>query len=146
MAYQAHHGRLARVYIDVTSAGTQAVGTSTLTQIDGENAWTFDQSRDFVDTTSFGDSSKTSVAGLSDATGDITGIFNTVGSGTLVPNIFNSSAERGMMVFPDFTNNPGWYFSGKANFSNKSAGGVTSAVTLDLHFEAGPSGITWTGP
>lgn len=146
MAYQAHHGRLAAVYLDVSAAGTSAVGTSTLTSISGENAWTFDQTRDFVDTTSFGDSSKTSVAGLSDASGDISGIWNTIGAGTMVPNIFGSSVERGIMVFPDLTNNPGWFFSGKANFSPKSAGGVTTAVTLDLHFEAGPSGITWTGP
>ena len=146
MAYTAHHGRGARIYMDVTAAGTSAVGTTTLQQIDGTNSWSFDQSRDYVDTTSFGDASKTNVAGLPNASGDIGGIFNTVGNGTLVPNIFASSTERGIMIFPDITNNPGWYASGKAFFSPKSAGGISSAVTLDIHFEAGPTGISWTGP
>lgn len=146
MAYTARHGSRARIYIDVTAAGTSAVGTSTLQQIDGTNSWSFDQSRDYVDTTSFGDSSKTNVAGLTNASGDISGIFNTIGNGTLVPNLFTASVERGIMIFPDITNNAGWYASGKAFFSPKSAGGISTAVTLDLHFEAGPTGIVWTGP
>lgn len=123
-----------------------SVGTTQLLRIDGVNSWSFDQSRDFVDTTSFGDTSKTNVAGLPNASGDLGGLWNTVGNGTLISNLFGASAERGILVLPDVTNNPGWYFSGKAFFSPKSSGSVTTAVTLDLHFEAGPTGITWTGP
>lgn len=123
-----------------------AVGTSTLTQMYGQNSWTTDTSRDFVDTTSFGDSSKTNVAGLANASGDISGVNNFTGSGSLLKNFVGATAERGFMLFPDITNYNGWYYSGKAYGSQKNAGSSTTAVTLDLHFEAGSSGLTWTNP
>jgi hypothetical protein len=146
MSYTARHGRDARIYIDATSAGTQAVGTSTLTLIEGKNTWAFDQSTDFVDTTSFGDTSKTNVAGLPSASGDINGILSTTGTGTLLYNVIGATTERGIMIFPSWTNDLTQYISGKAFFSAKSGGSTTSAVTLDLHFEAGPTGMTWTHP
>jgi len=144
MSYTADHGRNAAIFADLTTAGTMAVGTSTLTRIEGKNSWTSDNSRDFVDTTSFGDSSKTNVAGLPSASVDVSGNWNFIGEGTLIKNLVGSTTERGFMLFPDITNYPGQYLSGKAFASQKSGGGVTSAVTLDLHFEAGSTGLTWT--
>lgn len=142
--YTATHGINAAIFLDTTSAGTQAVGTSTLTQIYGQNSWTTDNSRDFVDTTSFLDSSKTSVPGLANSAADISGINNFTGSGSLIKNFVGATAERGFMLFPDITNYPGWYYSGKGFGSQKRAGSSTTAVTLDLHIEAGPTGLTWT--
>lgn len=138
------HGRNAAVFLDCTTAGTQAVGTSTLTQLTGRNQWLFDQSTDFVDTTSFGDTSKNAVSGLPNATGDINGNWDSSGVGTLLYNVIGASSERGMMVFPDYQNNKTDFFSGKAFISVKSGGGVTAAVSMDLHFEAGPTGIVWS--
>lgn len=146
MSYTADHGRNAAIYIDATAGGTAAVGTSTLTKIEGKNTWTVDTTRDFVDTTSFGDTSKTTVAGLPTATCDVNGNWDFAGSGSLIKNFTGDTSQRGFMLFPDISNFPLWYFSGKAFGSQKAAGGVTAAVTLDLHIEAGPAGLTWTTP
>jgi hypothetical protein len=99
-----------------------------------------------VDTTSFGDSSKTSVPGLANASADVNGVQSFSGAGSLIKNMTGATLERGFMLFPDITNYNGWYFSGKAFASQKSAGSSSTAVTLDLHFEAGPTGLTWTTP
>lgn len=146
MSYTADHGRNAAIFADCTAGGTQAVGTSTLTRLEGKNAWTADNSRDFVDTTSFGDSSKTNVAGLPSASVDVSGNWDFAGSGSLIKNLTSATLERGFMLFPDYTNFPTWYLSGKGFASQKSGGGVTAAVTLDLHIEAGSTGLTWTTP
>lgn len=138
------HGRNAAIFFDCTTAGTQAVGTSTLTQLTGKNQWTFDQSTDFVDTTSFGDTSKNAVTGLPNAVGDITGNWDSAGVGTLLYNIIGASSERGMMIFPDYLNNKTQFVTGKAFVGVKSGGGVTSAVSMDIHFEAGPTGLVWS--
>ncbi len=138
------HGINAAVFVDDTSAGTNAVGTSTLTQLTSAATWTFDQSRDFVDVTSFGDSSHTDVAGLANAAGSVTG-FHDFG-GSLIFNAFASSTERGLMIFPDYINNKTTYISGKAFLSPKFGGGVTAAVTEEFDFRAGPTGLTWTHP
>lgn len=145
MAYTARHGRNAQIWIDTSAAGTMASsGTANLQLIEGKNTWAFDQSTDFVDTTSFGDASKTSVAGLPSASGDISGVFNLGGAGTLINNIIGASSERAIRLYPDITNLPTTFFAGKSFYSVKTGGAVTGAVTLDIHFEAGPSGITWT--
>jgi hypothetical protein len=145
MAYTARHGRNAKIWIDTSSAGTMASsGTADLQLLEGKNTWDLDQSVDFVDTTSFGDSTKTSVSGLPNASGNINGVFNLGGAGTLVSNLIGHSSERAIRIYPDFTNHPTTVLAGKAFFSTKMAGSVTSAVTLDLQFQAGPSGLTWT--
>ncbi len=138
------HGLNGKIYIDTSAAGTFAAGTTNLEVVSSKNSWSLDQSRDFVDTTSFGDTSKTAVAGLPSASGDISGNWDS--AGTLIYNLIGGSTERAIVVFPDFTNNVGTYFAGKAFFSVKSAGSTTSAVQFDIHFEAGPTGIAWTHP
>src|SRR5690349_20875975 len=145
MAYTARHGRNAKIWIDTSAAGTMASsGTADLQLIEGKNTWDLDQSVDFVDTTSFGDASKTSVSGLPNASGNISGVFNLGGAGALISNLIGHSSERAIRLYPDFANHSGTFFAGKAFFSVKTSGSVTSAVTLDMQFQAGPSGITWT--
>lgn len=146
MSYTADHGRNAAIFADLSTAGTMAVGTSTLTRIEGKNTWTSDNTRDFVPTTSFGDTSKTQVAGLPNAIVDVNGNWDFAGSGSLIKNFVGGQSERGFMLFPDITNYAGWYLSGKVFGSQKTGGGVGTAVTLDLHIEAGPTGLTWTNP
>jgi hypothetical protein len=147
MSYSADHGRNAAIWIDCSTAGTMSSsGTANLNRIEGKNTWTADNSRDFVDTTSFGDSSKTNVAGLPNASIDISGNWDFAGSGSLIKNFTGAVLERAVIIFPDYVTYPTWFLSGKGFGSQKSGGGVSSAVTLDLHIEAGPSGLTWTTP
>jgi hypothetical protein len=124
--------------------GTLAAATANLALITSKNSWSFDQSRDLVEVTSFGDTSKTRVAGLSDAQGDIQGFLDF--ADTLFYNALNSSTERGMVIFPDGTNNLTTFIIGKAFFSPKLGGQETGAVTLDVTFAAGPSGMTLQHP
>ncbi len=143
------HGLNAQIWIDTSSAGTftagtLAAGTANLERIGSKNSWSLDMSRDFVDVTSFGDTTKTQVAGLPSASGDIGGNWDS--TGTLIYNLTGATTERAIMVFPDATNNLTTWFAGKAFFSAKASGSNTSAVGWDLHFEAGPTGITWYHP
>jgi hypothetical protein len=144
MAGTRRHGFNALIYVDTTTGGTAAVGTATLTAITSKNSWSFDQSRDLVDVTSFGDTSKTSVAGLSGASGDFTGFMDF--ADTAFFSAIADSKERGLIIIPDATNNATIYISGKAFFSPKFGGSESGAVTLDVTFSAGPSGLTWTHP
>lgn len=146
MSYSADHGRNAAIYLDVSVGGTAAVGTATLVRIEGKNTWTSDNTRDFVPTTSFGDTTKTNVAGLPNSICDVNGSWDFAGSGSLIKNFVGATLERGFMLFPDITNYAGWYLSGKGFGSQKSGGGVAAAVTLDLHIEGGPTGLSWTNP
>lgn len=140
------HGLNAKIFIDTSAAGTfaggsVAAGTANLALITSKNSWSFDQSRDFVDVTAFLATSKSQVAGLPGASGDIQGFYDF--SDTNMKNVFTSSTERAIMIFPDFTNEIGTIIYGKALFSAKTGGSTTSADTLDLHFEAGPSGMQY---
>ncbi len=147
MAYQATSGRNATIWFDGSTAGTFASsGTANLVQMNGKNNWTADNSRDYIDTTSFGDTSKTSVTGLPNFAVDVSGNWDFSGSGSLVKNFVNSTTERAFILYPDFANYPTWFASGKVNASQKAAGSVSSAVTLELHMEAGSSGMAWTTP
>ena len=142
----ARHGINAQIWMDTSAAGTMAsTGTVNLQLIANKSAWTFDASRDFVDITSFGDTSKTAVAGLSGASGDITGFWDSAGAGSLiVANLQSASTERAIRIYPDATNATSAVIAGKAFFSIKGGGGVGDAVSFEVHYEAGPSGMTWT--
>src|SRR5689334_1312302 len=101
------HGLNAKIWIDTSTAGTFAggsiaAGTANLTAIGGKNSWSFDQSRDFVDVTSFLDTSKSSVAGLPSASGSIAGSMQF--SDSSIFNIIGATSERAIMIWPDWTN------------------------------------------
>src|SRR5690348_5903016 len=98
MSYTADHGRNAAIWLDCSTAGTMSsAGTANLNRIEGKNSWTSDNSRDFVDTTSFGDSSKTNVAGLPNASIDISGNWDFSGSGSLIKNFTGAVSERAVI-------------------------------------------------
>lgn len=129
-----------------TASGTAGTGAGTLTQISSKTAWTIDASRDFVEVTAFGDTGKKKVPLLQNAGGDLNGHMDMAGSGTLIATrLFTATQERSLLIFPDITNYNGIYYGGKAFFSSNASGGIDSAVDLNLHFEAGPSGLAWTG-
>jgi hypothetical protein len=140
------HGLNAKIFIDTSAVGTfaggsVAAGTANLALVTSKNSWSFDQSRDFVDVTAFLMTSKANVPGLPSASGDVTGFLDF--SDTLMKNVYGATTERAIMIFPDFTNEIGTIIYGKAFFSAKTAGSTTAADTLELHFEAGPSGMQY---
>lgn len=140
------HGLNAKIFIDTSAAGTfaggsVAAGTANLALVTSKNSWSFDQSRDFVDATVFLATSKTALPGLANGSGDINGFFDF--SDTNIKTLFTATTERAIMIFPDFTNEIGTIIYGKAFFSAKSGGSTTSVDSLDLHFEAGPSGMQY---
>jgi len=139
-------GRNAKIFVDASAAGTMALGTtaggtSVLTQLNGRNQWTVDWTPTFVDVTSFGDTSQTNVPGLPGGGADLSGNWDF--AGTLIKNILppGASTERSIMIFPDATNYGTVFWSGKGYFGMKTGGGITSAVSMDLHFEPGPTGL-----
>lgn len=137
-------GRNARIYIDCSSAGTMAVGTLNTTLVNSKNKWTFDQSPAYIDVTAFEATSIQRVIGIADGQGDIGGNWDA--TGTLVYNLINAPTERALLIFPDWVNNPEQYVSGKAFFGLKYGGDLTGAVSNDIHFVAGPTGLAWTHP
>lgn len=144
------HGLNAKIFIDTSAVGTfaggsVAAGTSGLALISSKNNWSFDQSRDFVDSTVFLATSKSSLPGLKNASGDIGGLFQFTEQ-TAINRLVDATSERAIMIFPDFTNEIASIIYGKAFFSLKSSGSTTSAVGLDLHFEAGESGMQYNSP
>lgn len=139
------HGMNAAIFMDVTAPGTLAVTTAALTKITSKGVWSFDQSRDFVDVTAFQDTSKSVVAGLAGSSGAFSGELDFADTGSQNWSVAClSSTERGFIIIPDVVNNAGLYISGKAFFSAKAGGSVTTAVTQEITFEAGPTGLSWT--
>ncbi len=137
------HGINGQIWIDTSAAGTFAAsGTANLSLIASKNKWTFDASRDFVEVTSFGDTSKNYVAGLANAAGDISGFWVDSGTGTLISTATGSSTERALIIIPDVVNDQTSWIAGKAFFSKSLEGGVAEAVAFNIHYQAGPSGIT----
>lgn len=143
------HGLNAKIWADLSTAGTFAggsiaAGTANLTALTGKNSWSFDQSRDFVDVTEFLANSKSSVAGLPNASGSLAGNLDFAQTGIF--NLISATSERAVMIWPDWTNEATTFIWGKAFFSAKSGGSTTTADSFDLDFQAGPSGMTWTHP
>lgn len=123
---------------------TSSNGSGEARAISSKNGWTFDSSRDFVDTTAFQDTTKSAAPGLANATGTISGFMDFADNA--IYNIIGSSVERKLYIYPDFTNNSSLYIAGKAFFSGKASGTTTSIVSFDLDFNAGSSGIGWVHP
>lgn len=144
MAGTRRHALNAAIYADTSSGGSAAVGTATLTLITSLNEWSFDQTRKLVDVTSFGDLSEANVAGLAGASGTIKGFQDFADN--VIYNLLNSTTERGLIIIPDAVNNPGTFISGKAFVFAQGGGSETGAVTRDMTFAAGPTGMAWTHP
>lgn len=71
------HGSKGEVAVDETGAGTTYVPIASL------NGWTLDLTRDRVDVTAFGDTTKIYVQGLPDVKGTIKGWFEAIASRVL---------------------------------------------------------------
>lgn len=121
------HGRNGALYAAISSGGT-AQPVAFL------SAWTFASTSDRVDVTAFGDSNKTYVAGLPDASGSFEGFWDSDGV-----DLYTASQDgvaRKFYLYPDRSNYPTDYWYGTAFFDFEAAGGVTDAVTVSGSWSA----------
>jgi len=129
----ARHGRNGRITLDTSSAGNGSA-----VAISKKNKWSVDGSVDQVETTSFGDTTKTFVSGLPNNSGDFGGYWDD--SDTAIYNAWGSSVARKFYLYPDFTNDAGTYYFTTAFVSLKAAGGVGEAVTFEGTWVGATSG------
>jgi hypothetical protein len=108
-------GRNGRIYIDTSSAANGSATPVTTVQ-----TFSISQTRDKIETTCFGDTSKQYIMGLGDASGSFAGLidFGTVNWSTIA-----DGNARKMYVYGDRSNHEGIYW-------------FTTAV-LDVSFDSG---------
>ena len=121
------HGRNGRVYMSLTSGGT-AEPLAFLTN------WTIKAATDKADVTAFGDANKVYVAGLPDASGDISGFYDdsTVQTYTAATD----GIARKFYLYPS-TSTATQYWWGTVLPDFEADGSVSGAVTLKGSWAAG---------
>ncbi len=129
----ARHGRNGRIMLDTSSAGNGSA-----VAISKKNKWSVDGSVDKVDTTSFGDTTKTNVTGLPNNSGDFGGFWDD--SDTLIFNSWGSSVARKLYLYPDFSNDVGVYYFTTAFVDLKVDVGVSEAVGMTGSWTGATSG------
>lgn len=128
------HGRSGVLYLGPTN-GAAAVNVARMT------TWTVNYTTDQVEVTAFGDSNKTYVAGLPDASGSFSGFWDS-GATSTFQTAARDGQSRKMYLYPDGTSTRYWYGDVLLDFA--STGGVTAAVTAAANFTAA-SAITPVG-
>ena len=121
MAGTKRHGRNGALYIGATNGGAAVA-------LNGKTKWSLSQSVDQVDATSFGDSSKTYLAGLPDGSADFEGFYDFAADA-----IFTAAADglaRNFYLYPDVSNHPTLYFFGTAFVDASMDVSVTDAVKV----------------
>lgn len=131
----------AKIYADLSAAGTATVGTATLTLLTLKNSWTYSGDRPFYDVTEFLATSATKVPGLPDATGDVNGNYTSAATALFL--LGTATSPRGLVIVPDSLNYPTIGISGQAFWNIKAGGAVTAAINFDMSFAAGGTGLGW---
>ena len=119
------HGRNGRLYAAITSGGTPE-------PVAFLNQWSIDFTVDNVDVTALGDTNKTYVAGLPDASGSFSGYFDSA-----TPQLYTAATDgvaRGFYLYPDTSEATFW--SGTALFDFSVSGQVDGAVTISGDWNA----------
>ena len=127
------HGRRGRLYVGIADDSASAEPIAFL------NSWSIDSTTDRVDVTAFGDNNKVYVAGLSDASGNFSGFYDTE-----TEQLYTASQDglaRKFYLYPDTSD--GDYFAGTAFFDFSISGGVSDAVTVSGTWSAA-SAVTKT--
>lgn len=122
-------GRNARLYVAVASNGT----AQPLVAI---KSFTLNGESERFDATSFGDTTKTYVAGLPDSSGSFTGFFDSTDSGT-----YTASADgvaRSWYFYPS-TSNTGQYWWGTGYFDYSLSADVGGVIEVSGNFSAATS-------
>jgi len=128
------HGRSGVLYLGATNGGA-AVNVSRLT------TWTINYTTDQVEITAFGDTNKTYVAGLPDASGSFSGFWDS-GATSTFQTASRDGLSRKMYLYPDGASTRYWYGDVLLDFSVN--GGVSAAIQTSANFSAA-SAITPVG-
>lgn len=123
------HGRKGRLYVDLTGSGSaEPVAYLSMFSIDFAS--------DRVDVTALGDSNKTYVQGLSDASGSYSGFYDTASA--QLYTAATDGAARKFYLYPT-TDTAGTYWFGTAFFDFNTSGGVDKAAEIGGSFQAASS-------
>jgi hypothetical protein len=130
MPSQREHGRAGVIYMGLTqSGGVSAVATPVTFLTD----WTVNKTTDKVEVTAFGDTNKTYVAGLPDATGDFSGWYDNFTAQTYTAA--GDGIPRNFYLYPNSLV-PTDYFYGSILPDFSAAGGVGAAVSIKASWNA----------
>jgi hypothetical protein len=130
------HGRNGALYADTAATAV----TSGVTQLVAQMAdYSVDQARDRVETTSFGDTTKTYVAGLADASGTINGFYNDASSAAFILAdgstryfyLYVDSSSTARMAPISGSGKGYWYGTGTFDISTTTGVGDAAKVTLN---------------
>ncbi len=113
-----------------------AFSTSTATPIAFIKTWDISSSTDRYDVTAMGDSNKTYVDGLPDASGKFSGFYDDA-----TPQTYTASLDgkaRSFYLYPS-TNNTGSYFFGTGFFDFSASFDVAGAATVSGSWNAATS-------
>jgi hypothetical protein len=122
-------GRKGRLYADNSSGATGAA-----VPIANLNSWSISQATDRTEVTAFGDSTKTYIAGLRDASGDFGGYHDTDG---LLYNMTDGIARKFYLY--ETTDSVVKYWYGTATFDITTTGTVGGAVEVSGSWAAASS-------
>lgn len=128
------HGRNGRVYLSATTGGT-AVPVVSL------NSWSNDFAVDQADATCFGDTTKVYLAGLPDASGSFSGLYDDAGQGLLAGA--QDGLSRKMYLYPT-TSDATKYWYGTVFVDASFEGAVDKAISVSAKWKAA-SPITAVG-
>jgi hypothetical protein len=116
-------GRNAAIYMGVTTSAAAS-------PITFQNSWSMEFTTDKIDVTSFGDSTKTYVAGIADATGQFAGFYDDASAQTYTAAI--DGLSRRFYLYPN-SNLPTQYFFGTIfadmSINSEVAGAVQVSAT-----------------
>lgn len=121
------HGRNSTIYIGNLTTDAASVVTQFAT-------WSIDQKVDFPEVTALGDSSKTYVAGLPDASGSFSGFYDDAGTS----NFFLAAQDglsRKFYLYPNKAA-PTKYFFGTVFLDMSTSGGMGDAVKISANWKA----------
>lgn len=122
------HGRNGQLYMGIASSTAAAEAVAFLSE------WSLDVSTDTVDATAFGETSRTYLAGLPNATGSFSGFFDTA-----TAQVFTAGSDGGprrTYLYPTTPSTAGPYWYGTAFFSGSVTASVTDAVKVSGTFNA----------
>lgn len=134
------HGRNGALYVD-TSAG--ANGTASLISFMAD--FTVEGSRDRVEVTSFGDTTKVFVAGIADASGTINGHYDDASNAVF--QVADGNARR-FYIYADASSTANMapiagsgkgYWYGTGTFDVSTTSGVSDAAKVSLNWSAASS-------
>lgn len=120
------HGRNGVLYVAVASGGSAS-------EIAYLNKWSIEFSVDDVEVTAFGDTNKTYVAGLPDASGSFGGFYDDASA--QLYTAARDGVARKFYLYPN-RSTPGQYWHGNGIFDFSVESGVGDAVTIQGNFKA----------